>query len=474
MSDGTEMLERRGSGRAATQRMAHVERRGGGRFSATLVEVGPLGLRLLCEEPLARGDALYIEVFSRDGASAPYAVRGVVRHAQRRGGQWMAGVQLNAGLPNQDADYPAANALRELEALRAAMAALDNTRASRLTFHLEEDSSDPAAPSEAPVRNSRPWRWATAAACALLLLLLLGGGGAMLALPRVEWRLWERSVVRADAPQEAAPPPLDYTPAEDPISLAWDSLDNPELLEALPPLPARAYVSPADEFVDAWLRTRMALGQGDRAAAQASAGTLERIIASGDAPVAWVPKAEVLLAGLEAGASPGEGARGGEAPAAEDIPRAALALDALPAGPGGDGEAPAVALLLQGVWLEVDLSEHTITLHHHDEPVKVFPVGLGAQGATPVGEFTIINRIANPDWYNRGNVVPHGDPRNPLGDYWMGIAAPGAPQGIGIHPTADEDSIGANRSRGCIRMFPDDARQLFGICRVGTKVRIHD
>ena len=34
-------------------------------------------------------------------------------------------------------------------------------------------------------------------------------------------------------------------------------------------------------------------------------------------------------------------------------------------------------------------------------------------------------------WYNRGETVPHGDPRNPLGGFWMGFAQDGKPLSYG-------------------------------------------
>ena len=38
--------------------------------------------------------------------------------------------------------------------------------------------------------------------------------------------------------------------------------------------------------------------------------------------------------------------------------------------------------------------------------------------------------------------------------------------------TKELDSIGKNRSRGCIRMRPDDASRVFAVCPIGTRVHI--
>ena len=195
------------------------------------------------------------------------------------------------------------------------------------------------------------------------------------------------------------------------------------------------------------------------------------MLANETAPGAWVERAEELLARLTPDAA--------ELPALP-APKPMMAMDETEAQgkPGEvDGERQIEevlkSILLKDLWVEVDTGDHTLTLWRKDEMVRQFPVGLGANNATPEGDFVIANHIYRPDWYNRGKVVAYGDPRNPLGDYWMGLSAPGAPQGIGIHPTEAAGSIGKNESRGCIRMFPEDAGKLFQFCRVGTRVRIH-
>jgi lipoprotein-anchoring transpeptidase ErfK/SrfK len=86
--------------------------------------------------------------------------------------------------------------------------------------------------------------------------------------------------------------------------------------------------------------------------------------------------------------------------------------------------------------------------------------------------FTIHNKIRNPDWYNRGETVPHGDPRNPLGASWMGFAKDGTPLSYGIHPTNDLGAIGQPAGRGCVRLKPEHAEALFRLCPVGTTVTI--
>ena len=119
----------------------------------------------------------------------------------------------------------------------------------------------------------------------------------------------------------------------------------------------------------------------------------------------------------------------------------------------------------------VDKSSNTLALKQGERLVKVYSVGTGKKGSTPVGEFKITNKMAEPEWFKPGGgVVPYGDPGNLLGTRWMGIDSPG----YGIHGTWEPDSIGKQARAGCIRMLNADVEELFKIVPVGTKVRIVD
>lgn len=108
---------------------------------------------------------------------------------------------------------------------------------------------------------------------------------------------------------------------------------------------------------------------------------------------------------------------------------------------------------------------------------KAYPIALGAAGSeTPAGFFRVRQKTVNPPWYapNRpwagayaGRVVPGGAPDNPLKARWLGLA-----NGIGIHGTAEEWSIGTRASRGCIRMRVRDVIDLYPRVPLGTTVRI--
>ena len=66
-----------------------------------------------------------------------------------------------------------------------------------------------------------------------------------------------------------------------------------------------------------------------------------------------------------------------------------------------------------------------------------------------------------------GQVIPGGAPNNPLKARWLGIA-----NGVGIHGTAEDWSIGTRASHGCIRMHVSDVIDLYPRVPVGTPVLI--
>ncbi|MCA9011230.1 MAG: L,D-transpeptidase family protein [Planctomycetaceae bacterium] len=116
----------------------------------------------------------------------------------------------------------------------------------------------------------------------------------------------------------------------------------------------------------------------------------------------------------------------------------------------------------------VDLSEFCLTIHAHGWYVHRYQIGTGAENGTPVGEFSVEEKLENPTWYNPdGGVVDGDDPENPLGEFWLGLG-----NHIGIHGTIDPDSIGRAVSRGCIHVGDSDIDEVFALLAVGSKVLI--
>jgi len=115
----------------------------------------------------------------------------------------------------------------------------------------------------------------------------------------------------------------------------------------------------------------------------------------------------------------------------------------------------------------IDKSQNLLTIFSGDEDtVKVYPVSTGKNGSTPVGTFTIINRMEDPVWYKEGAMVPAESPENILGSRWLGLSE----KGYGIHGTIDPDSVGQQATQGCVRMFNADVEELYAIIPVGTQV----
>jgi lipoprotein-anchoring transpeptidase ErfK/SrfK len=118
----------------------------------------------------------------------------------------------------------------------------------------------------------------------------------------------------------------------------------------------------------------------------------------------------------------------------------------------------------------VSLPDRTLALVENDRVVRVYAIAVGAdQSPTPVGTFTIVNRISNPTYYRPGQIILPGA-ANPLGTRWMGLSI----KGFGIHGTDTPSSIGFPRSHGCIRMRNRDVEELFERVRPGDVVEVRD
>ena len=113
--------------------------------------------------------------------------------------------------------------------------------------------------------------------------------------------------------------------------------------------------------------------------------------------------------------------------------------------------------------------------------VATYPVGLGAKNSTPTGMWEIKNKAPSPEYYSpRGEgVIAAGDPKNPLGPYWLGLEgtdgdAVGA-QSYGIHGTIDPTSIGKMASMGCIRLRNEDVTVVYQrLVEHKSKVKVLD
>ena len=116
----------------------------------------------------------------------------------------------------------------------------------------------------------------------------------------------------------------------------------------------------------------------------------------------------------------------------------------------------------------VDLSDFELTVLLNGQYVKRYPVGTGKMNTTPLGEFTVLEKLENPTYYGPdGMVLEPDDPQNPLGERWIDIG-----NSFGIHGTIEPDSIGKSESAGCVRMRNEDVAEVYDLLTVGSSVRI--
>jgi lipoprotein-anchoring transpeptidase ErfK/SrfK len=127
--------------------------------------------------------------------------------------------------------------------------------------------------------------------------------------------------------------------------------------------------------------------------------------------------------------------------------------------------------------ITIKQSTFTLRLFKHLKVVKTYKVAVGQPAyPTPNGRFAIQNKAINPTWSVpnspwagelAGTSVAGGSAANPLKARWMGIA-----NGVGIHGTGQDYSIGTRASHGCIRMHVSDVKRLYRRVPIGTPVLI--
>jgi LysM repeat protein len=115
----------------------------------------------------------------------------------------------------------------------------------------------------------------------------------------------------------------------------------------------------------------------------------------------------------------------------------------------------------------VNVARFELVVHLNGSYVKRYRVGVGIDGTTPIGSFTVKNKLVDPTYYGPDGVISKDDPNNPLGERWIDIG-----DSFGIHGTNEPDSIGKNESRGCVRMLNDDVEEVYDFLVVGSEVKI--
>lgn len=99
--------------------------------------------------------------------------------------------------------------------------------------------------------------------------------------------------------------------------------------------------------------------------------------------------------------------------------------------------------------------------------IRSFTVGLGEGNSTPIGDFIVRkgSKLVNPPWVNpRTGEKFEAGPTCPIGKFWIGLEGVGesaSSVGYGLHGTIDPDSIGKQKSMGCVRLASDDIGLLY-------------
>jgi len=96
-----------------------------------------------------------------------------------------------------------------------------------------------------------------------------------------------------------------------------------------------------------------------------------------------------------------------------------------------------------------------------------FPVAFGKEVEPQPGPYTVKNKLEGPTYY--GNQVSYGpgDPQNPLGTRKIELD-----RQLSIHGTNDPASLDRDDPRGCIRLTPTDAEDVYDILTIGSEVVI--
>jgi len=138
-----------------------------------------------------------------------------------------------------------------------------------------------------------------------------------------------------------------------------------------------------------------------------------------------------------------------------------------------------VGTLKKQYWtvLTADRSTHKLRLFKGLKLSKTYPIAVGMAGhETPAGLYKIQDKAVDPVWHVpnsawagslAGQTIPGGAPNNPLKARWLGIA-----NGVGIHGTSEDWSVGTSASHGCLRMHVNDVIDLYPRVPVGTTVLI--
>ena len=121
-------------------------------------------------------------------------------------------------------------------------------------------------------------------------------------------------------------------------------------------------------------------------------------------------------------------------------------------------------------------STYTMDLYLQDSFIRSFPIGLGQSDMeTPLGRWLVkpTGKLISPAWTDPATGTTHHpqDPSYPLGSRWIGLEGIEGPAknrtGFAIHGTKNPQEIGTAGSRGCIRLYNNDAIIVYNLLMPG-------
>lgn len=121
-------------------------------------------------------------------------------------------------------------------------------------------------------------------------------------------------------------------------------------------------------------------------------------------------------------------------------------------------------------------SSFTMDLYLQNVYVKTYKIGIGKPGhETPVGLWRakVGGKMVKPTWTDpeTGKTYHADDPDYPLGSGWIALdgidSRTRGIEGIAIHGTNDETTIGTKSSRGCIRLYNGELIEVYDLFEPG-------
>lgn len=121
-------------------------------------------------------------------------------------------------------------------------------------------------------------------------------------------------------------------------------------------------------------------------------------------------------------------------------------------------------------------SAYVMDLYLQNVYIRSFKIGIGKEGhETPVGlwQVKVGGKMIKPTWTDpeTGKTYHAEDPDYPLGSGWIALdgidTRTRGIQGIAIHGTNDESTIGTKSSRGCMRLYNGELMEVYDMLEPG-------